>query len=98
MNIYISNLDQKVSEDDVKKLFQQYGEVRSVKVITDYNTGISRGFAFVEMPNDHDAEKAISRLNNTDVNGRAASVQVARPKEDRNNKGFYPERDGFRRN
>lgn len=83
MNIYVSNLGFNVTEEDLRKLFSQYGQVSSVKVITDYNTGQSRGFAFIEMPNNGEGEKAISKLNNSDLNNRSISVQVARPKEDK---------------
>ena len=97
MNIYISNLDHKLTDEDVKKLFTQFGEVKSAKVITDYNTGYSRGFAFVEMTNDTESQKAIEKLNNTDINNRTISVQVARPKEERPKRNTYPERDGYKR-
>lgn len=83
MNIYVSNLSYQVTEQDLKKLFSQHGEVSSVKVITDFNTGASRGFAFLEMPNDAEGQTAIAKLNGTDFNGRALSAQVAIPKEER---------------
>lgn len=98
MNLYVSNLGFNVTEEELRSLFTQHGQVSSAKIITDYNTGQSRGFAFVEMPNDAEAQNAINKLNNHEVNNRALSVQVARPKEDkpkRNNN--YPERDGFKR-
>jgi len=92
MNIYVSNLGFNVTEEDLKKLFSEFGQVSSTKVITDYNTGTSRGFAFIEMPNDNEGAKAINKLNNKEVNGRNMSVQVARPKEDRPKRNNYPER------
>lgn len=97
MNIYVSNLDPKVTEQDLKDLITPHGPVSSVKVITDYNTGVSRGFAFVEMPNDGDGEKLISTLNGTDFNNRSISLQVARPREERPKGNNYPERDGYKR-
>lgn len=89
MNIYVSNLGYDVTEQDLKKLFAQQGEVSSVKVITDYNTGASRGFAFLVMPNDSEAQKAIEKLNGTELNGRAISVQIAKPKEDNAGRSQY---------
>ena len=98
MNLYVSSLDFKVTEEDLRKLFSQYGQVKSAKVITDYNTGQSRGFAFVEMSNEAEGQKAIDKLNNTELNNRNISVQPARPKEDKpRGGGNYPERDGFKR-
>ena len=97
MNLYVSNLGFGVTEKALKDLFSQHGQVSSAKVITDYNTGQSRGFAFVEMPNDAEAEKAISKLHNTEVDNRTISVVIARPKEDKPKKNNYPERDGFKR-
>jgi RNA recognition motif-containing protein len=97
MNIYVSNLDFKVTEEDLKKLFGQYGQVGSVKIITDYNTGYSRGFAFVDLPNDTEGQNAINKLNGMELNSRALSVQIARPKEDKAKRSNYPERDGFKR-
>jgi RNA recognition motif-containing protein len=96
MNLYVSNLDFKVTEEDLKKLFAQHGQVTSVKLITDYNTGASRGFAFIEMQNDAEGEKAISKLNGTELQNRSLSVQQARPKEDKP-KRINPERDGYKR-
>ena len=83
MNLYVSNLDFNVKEEDLQKLFSQHGQVSSTKVITDYNTGSSRGFAFVEMPDDAEGQKAIDQLNNSTLNSRNMSVQEARPKEER---------------
>ena len=79
MNIYVSNLGFQVEEADLRSLFNNYGEVTSAKVITDRETGRSRGFAFVEMA-DTAGEKAMKELNGTVIDGRAISVSVARPK------------------
>ena len=83
MNIYVSNLSFNVTDDDLKQFFAEYGEISSAKVITDKFTGKSRGFGFVEMPNDVEAEKAIQELNGGQVEGRAITVTVAKPKEER---------------
>jgi RNA recognition motif-containing protein len=95
MKLYVSNLDASVSEGDLQKLFSPFGEVNSVKVINDYNTGISRGFAFVEMNNDEDARKAMATLENSSFTNRSIHVQEARPKEDKPKRSF-PKRDDFR--
>jgi RNA recognition motif-containing protein len=80
MNMYVSNLGFHVSEGDLRKLFEQFGEVSSAKVITDRETGRSRGFGFVEMGTDSEANEAMSKLNNKEIEGRAISVSVARDK------------------
>jgi RNA recognition motif-containing protein len=82
MNIYIGNLDYAVNEQNLQELFQQYGEVASAKIITDKFTGRSKGFGFVEMPNDGDATSAIEALNGTAMKSRNISVTEARPKEE----------------
>lgn len=88
MNIYISNLSFQITDEDLKDLFAEYGEVSSAKVITDKFTGDSRGFGFVEMPEEESAKKAIAELDKSQWDGRSISVSVARPKEDRpNNSG-----------
>lgn len=78
--MYVSNISFRVSEADLRNLFEQFGTVTSAKIITDRETGRSRGFGFVEMPTDEEANKAISALNNKEVEGRALSVSVAREK------------------
>jgi RNA recognition motif-containing protein len=83
MNIYISNLSFGVQDEDLRKLFLEYGEVSSAKIITDKFTGKSRGFGFVEMPDSSAAENAINGLNNTSIDGRSVKVMEARPKEER---------------
>ena len=83
MNIYISNLSFKVEDGDLKQLFDEYGEVSSAKVITDRYTGRSRGFGFVEMPDDEAAQKAINELNQAEYDGKVITVNEARPREDR---------------
>lgn len=83
MNMYVSNLSFHTSDDDLKKLFEQYGAVSSAKVIADRETGRSRGFGFVEMGSDDEAKEAIKGLNNKEVEGRAMSVSVAKEKPSR---------------
>lgn len=81
--MYVSNLSFHTAEEDLKKLFAQFGAVSSVKIITDRETGRSRGFAFVEMDSDAEAKEAMSQLNNKEIEGRALSVSVAREKTSR---------------
>jgi RNA recognition motif-containing protein len=81
MNIYVSNLSFQVGDEDLKGFFAAYGEVSSAKVITDRETNRSRGFGFVEMPNDTEGQTAIKNLDGSVVDGRSISVNVARPKE-----------------
>ncbi|GHV61955.1 RNA-binding protein [Bacteroidia bacterium] len=83
MNIYISNLSYGVSDTDLKDLFAEYGDISSAKVITDRETGRSRGFGFVEMPNDEQAQKAIDELNQATYDGKVINVNVAKPRDDR---------------
>ena len=84
MNMYVSNLSFNTNDDALKQLFEKFGTVSSAKVITDRETGRSRGFGFVDMANDTEANAAMSGLNNTEVEGRAMSVSVAREKQPRN--------------
>ncbi len=92
MNIYISNLNFKLQDEDLKQVFAGFGEVSSAKVIRDTQSGRSRGFGFVEMPNDDEARAAIEKLNGTDVDGRSIVVNEARPRKEGGNDG-----GGFRR-
>jgi RNA recognition motif-containing protein len=86
--MYVSNLGFNVSDGDLKKLFSEFGEVTSARVITDKITGKSRGFGFVEMP-DQAAEKAMQQLEGSEVEGRTISVTKARPKSDNGGGGSY---------
>jgi RNA recognition motif-containing protein len=83
MNLYVSNLGFHIVEEDLRKLFEQFGQVSSAKVITDRETGRSRGFGFVEMDSDAEAKTAIDNLNNKEIEGRQISVTQAREKTDR---------------
>jgi RNA recognition motif-containing protein len=86
MNMYVSNLGFHVTEDDLRKLFEEFGQVSSSKIINDRETGRSRGFAFVEMASDEEANAAMKKLNGKELEGRAISVTVAREKEPRTDK------------
>ena len=78
--IYVGNLPFSTTEDDLRNTFSQYGEVEDVKIITDRATGRSRGFAFVQMPDDGAADSAITALNGNEMDGRALTVNEARPR------------------
>ena len=85
MNIYVSNLSFAVQDEDLREFFAEYGEVSSAKVIVDKFTNRSKGFGFVEMPDDAAAQKAIAELDGGMVEGRAIKVMVAKPREQRSN-------------
>jgi RNA recognition motif-containing protein len=90
----VGNLAYQTSEDDLRTLFSQAGELASVAIITDRDTGRSKGFAFVEMTNQNDAQKAISMCNGTKINDRELSVTPARPREERTGFGDKGGRPG----
>ncbi len=101
MNIYCGNLSFSATEEELRSLFEGYGEVTSVAVIKDKMTGQSRGFAFVEMPNDSEAQAAITALNGKDFKNRNLVVNPARPREEggqRRGGGFSRGRPGGSRN
>jgi RNA recognition motif-containing protein len=79
-NIFVGNLDFSATESSVRALFEPYGQVDRVSVVTDRDTGRSRGFAFVEMADSAEADRAIAALNGADMDGRALNVNEARPK------------------
>jgi len=89
MNIYVSNLSYAVQDEDLREFFTEYGEVSSAKVIMDKYTNRSKGFGFVEMPDDAAAQKAIEELDGGMVDGRAIRVAIAKPKEERKSKPAY---------
>ena len=83
MNIYVGNLLREATEDDLRQAFEAFGQVTSVKIITDKYTGDPRGFGFVEMANHQEAKSAISELDGKDLKGRTLKVNEARPRDDR---------------
>ncbi|NHQ60549.1 RNA-binding protein [Chlorobium sp. BLA1] len=83
MNIYIGNLAYTTSEDDLRDAFSQFGQVESASIIIDKFSGRSKGFGFVDMPNDSEAREAIESLNEKDLNGRTVKVNEAKPREER---------------
>ncbi|HEX6431980.1 MAG TPA: RNA-binding protein [Niastella sp.] len=87
MNIYVSNLSFNVQDEDLRDFFASYGEVTSAKVISDRETGNSRGFGFVEMSDEAASKKAIAELDGATVEGRTIKVMEAKPKEDRPSRG-----------
>jgi RNA recognition motif-containing protein len=97
MNIYVSSLSFSTKNERLQEAFEQYGEVSSANIITDRETGRSRGFGFVEMPNDAEGQAAINALNNSELDGRTIIVNVARPKTEREDRGGY-NRGGYNRN
>ena len=90
MNIYLGNLSFQSGEAEIKIAFEAYGKVDSVNIISDRETGRSKGFGFIEMPVDSEARAAIESLNGSDLNGRNINVNQARPREERpaNNRNF----------
>ena len=82
MNIYVGNLSYEVNEEDVRQAFDPFGQISSVRVITDRDTGRSKGFGFVEMPNDAEVQSAISSLNGKELQGRSLKVNEARPRSE----------------
>ena len=81
MNLYVGNLSYRLTEDDLRRVFEEFGEVSSCTIIKDKMTGQSKGFAFVEMPNDAEAREAITRNHGRDVQGRTLNVNEAKPRE-----------------
>ncbi len=83
MNIYIGNLAYTVTEDDLRNAFSEFGKVDSSSIINDKFSGRSKGFGFVDMPNDTEAREAIESMNDKDLNGRTIKVNEAKPREER---------------
>jgi RNA recognition motif-containing protein len=88
-NIFVGNLSFQTTQDELLSAFSQYGNVERVNIVTDRDTGQARGFAFVEMSERGDAEKAIAQLNGSELNGRAMNVNEARPKPEGGRGGGY---------
>jgi RNA recognition motif-containing protein len=90
MNIYVGNLSHDVTEEDLKEAFKVFGEVETVKLIKDNDTGGSKGFGFVEMSDNANAQSAIDGLNDKEFKGRTLKVNIARPRnENRGGRGGY---------
>jgi RNA recognition motif-containing protein len=87
MNIYVGNMSREATEDDIRQAFSEYGEVDEVSIVRDRETGRPRGFCFVQMPKDEEAKAAIEGMNLKRVAGRAVTVNEARPRTDRPNRG-----------
>ena len=94
-NIFVGNLDFHATEEALRTLFERYGVVNSARIMTDRDTGRSRGFGFVEMANEGEADQAISALNGYSMDGRALNVNEARPKPERSFSGGAGGRGGF---
>lgn len=97
MNIYVGNLPFKISEDEIREAFAAYGTVAAVSIIKDHETGQSRGFAFVEMPNGDEGTNAVTNLNGKPFMGRPLKVNEARPRESGGGGGFGGGGGGGRR-
>jgi RNA recognition motif-containing protein len=89
MNIYVGNLAYSVTEEDLKKAFEAFGQVASASVIRDQYSNQSKGFGFIEMPESSEAKAAISVLNGKELNGRSLNVNEAKPRADRNRGGGF---------
>ncbi|MBR4956773.1 MAG: RNA-binding protein [Lentisphaeria bacterium] len=83
MNIYVGNLPYSIDRDQLREIFAQFGEVRAARVVIDRESGKSKGYGFVDMDNDAEANEAIAKLNGTEIGGRKAVINEARPREDR---------------
>ena len=97
-NLFVGNMSFQTTEADLRMLFEPLGQITRVRVMTDRDTGRARGFAFVEMPSDEEATKAIAALNGKEVGGRALNVNEARPRPERSApRRDYGDRGGFSR-
>ncbi len=95
MNIFVGNLSYDSKDEDLETAFAVHGQVQSAKVIMDRMTGRSRGFGFVEMPNNQEGQTAIDALNGTDLQGRPLTVNQAKPREERGGGGGYGGPGGY---
>ncbi len=89
MNLYVGNIAFGLTEDELQAAFAAHGDVESARIITDRDTGRSKGFAFVEMPNDDQANEAMQALDGSDLNGRNIKVNQAKPKRENSNNRRY---------
>lgn len=97
MNIFIASLPFRLEEAEIKEIFEDYGEVTSVKLITDRETGKKRGFGFVEMPNEEEALKAIKAMDKTEIYDRTIAVSQAEDRKQNSSRGGYSQGGGFNR-
>ncbi len=95
MNIFVSNINYRTQNESLFQLFAEFGEVTSARIITDRETGRSRGFGFVEMSNDAEGQAAIEALDGKEFEGKELRVAVARPKEERAPRGNFGRRDRY---
>lgn len=96
-NLFVGGLPYSVTDSKLNEMFSKIGTVTSATVISDRDTGQSKGFGFVEMENDKEADEAIKKLNGTEMEGRGITVNVARPKEERPRRAGFNDRRGSRR-
>jgi RNA recognition motif-containing protein len=98
MNIFAANLNFRLTNEDLQEVFERFGQVSSAKIIMDRETGRSKGYGFVEMPNDTEANDAITQLQGVEIEGKEISVKEALPREsrDNNSRGFRPNNGGNR--
>ncbi len=94
MNIYVGNLPYSITEDSLRSLFEQFGAVTSTKIVVDQISGRSKGFAFVDMPEDEEGEAAIEKLNGHELDGRTIVVNKAKPRAPRDSKPRFQQRGG----
>ncbi len=99
-NVFVGNMSFQTTESDLRSIFEPFGEITRIQLITDRDTGQARGFGFVEMTNDEEAAKAIAALNGKEMNGRALNVNEAKPKAaaggSRGSGGYSRDRDNYR--
>jgi RNA recognition motif-containing protein len=100
-NVFVGNMSFETTESGLRSIFEPFGEIMRVNIITDRDTGRARGFGFVEMSNDEEAAKAITALNGTEMDGRALNVNEAKPRAagrgPQGGGGYSRDRDGYRR-
>ncbi len=94
MNIYIGNLSQQVTEDDLRAAFESFGQVTSINIIKDRFTSESKGFGFIEMPTKQEATSAMEKLNGTELKGKTITVNEAKPRSDNRRSGGGKQRSG----
>ena len=94
MRLYVGNLAKDVTEEDLREAFQAFGKLDEVSIVKDRSNGVSKGFAFVEMPDQAEAQKAIDGLAGKEVKGRSLDVNEARPKSDHSSRGGWGGRSG----